>query len=79
MVRRGRGAPKNLSWAEAPKAPELVTSASEGFRTGQRVCLGYVEGRRAGTVDGFTIDGYGVDLPATRHEHGIYDPDHERP
>ena len=61
------------------EAVGFVTSASEGFRTGERVCLGYVEGHLADTMGGFTIDGYGVDLPATRHEHGIYDPDHERP
>ena len=61
------------------EAVGFVTSASMGFRTGARVCLGYVEGRHAHTTTGFTIDGYGVDLPATRHEHGVYDPDHERP
>ncbi len=61
------------------EAVGFVTSASMGFRTAQRVCLGYVEGRHADTVDGFTVDGYGVDLPATRHAHGIYDPEHERP
>ncbi len=32
-----------------------------------------------GTTEGFTIDGYGADLPAVRHAHGIYDPHHERP
>lgn len=48
-----------------------------GFRTGQRVCLGYVEGRYVDTVEPFTIDGYDADLPATRHAHGVYDPDHE--
>ncbi|MDW3178247.1 MAG: FAD-dependent oxidoreductase [Acidimicrobiia bacterium] len=57
----------------------FVTSASMGFRTGKRVCLGYVEGRFADVTDGFTIDGFGADLPATRHGHGVYDPDHERP
>ena len=61
------------------EAVGFVTSASEGFRTGERICLGYVEGRHADTVDGFTIDGYGAHLRAVRHEHGIYDPDHERP
>ena len=57
----------------------FVTSAAMGFRTDLRVCLGYVEGQHATTTSGFTIDGYGVDLPATRHDHGVYDPDHERP
>ena len=57
----------------------FVTSASMGFRTGQRVCLGYVEGRFADHTEGFTIDGYGVHCPAQRHAHGVYDPDHERP
>ena len=57
----------------------FVTSASMGFRTGERVCLGYVEGRYADRVDGFTIDVYGADCPAKRHRHGVYDPDHERP
>ena len=61
------------------EAVGFVTSASEGFRTGARVCLGYVEGKYRDTVEGFTIDGYGVPCPATRHAHGIYDPDHERP
>ena len=56
-----------------------MTSASMGFRTGERVCLGYVDGRHAGTTEGFTIDGYGADLPAVRHEHGVYDPEHLRP
>ena len=32
VVRRGRGAPKNLSRAEAPKAPELVTSVPAAAR-----------------------------------------------
>ena len=63
----------------AGEAVGFVTSASEGFRTGERVCLGYVEGAYRDTVDGFTIDGYGADCPAQRHEHGIYDPGHERP
>jgi len=57
----------------------FVTSASMGFRTGQRVCLGYVEGRFAEQMDGFTIDVFGSDCAAQRHAHGIYDPDHERP
>ena len=61
------------------EAVGFVTSASEGFRTGMRICLGYVEGRHRDTTAGFTIDGYGVDCPAVRHEHGVYDPDHERP
>ena len=61
------------------EAVGFVTSASMGFRTGLRVCLGYFEGRHADTTDGYTIDGYGAHLPATRHEHGVYDPDHERP
>lgn len=50
-----------------------------GFRTGERVCLGYVEGRHSGTTESFTIDGYGADLPADRHAHGIYGLRHERP
>ena len=53
--------------------------AAMGFRTGERVCLGYVEGRHASITEGFTIDGYGADLPAVRHAHGVYDPQHERP
>lgn len=57
----------------------FVTSSSMGFRTGRRVCLGYVEGRHAATTAGFTIDGYGADLPAERHASGIYDPEHHRP
>jgi dimethylglycine dehydrogenase len=61
------------------EAVGFVTSAAMGFRTGKRVCLGYVEGRHSGTTEGFTIDGYGADLPAVRHSHGIYDPLHERP
>jgi len=61
------------------EAVGFVTSASFGFRTGERVCLGYVTGEHAATTDGFTIDGYGHACPATRHAHGIYDPDHERP
>ena len=61
------------------EAVGFVTSASMGFRTGERVCLGYVEGRHADTTDGFTIDGFGARLPAVRHEHAVYDPDHERP
>ena len=61
------------------EAVGFVTSASMGFRTGRRVCLGYVEGRFADHTDGFTIDVYGTQCPATRHDHGIYDPEHERP
>lgn len=61
------------------EAVGFVTSTAMGFRTGERVCLGYVEGRHSGTTEGFTIDGYGADLPAVRHTHGIYDPLHERP
>jgi len=57
----------------------FVTSASMGFRTGRRVCLGYVEGRFADTTTGYTIDVFGTDCPAERHAHGIYDPDHDRP
>ena len=57
----------------------FVTSASMGFHAGERICLGYVEGRHAHTVEGFTIDGYGAHLAAVRHEHEVYDPGHERP
>ena len=57
----------------------LVTSASMGFRTGHRICLGYVEGRFAETTSGFTIDAFGTPCPAERHPHGIYDPHHTRP
>jgi dimethylglycine dehydrogenase len=61
------------------EAVGFVTSASMGFRTGQRVCLGYVEGAFADRMDGFTIDVFGTDCEAQRHAHGVYDPDHERP
>ncbi len=61
------------------EAVGFVTSASMGFRTGQRVCLGYVEGRFADRMQGFTIDAWGHDAPAERHPHGVYDPDHTRP
>ena len=61
------------------EAAGYVTSASYGFRTGRRVCLGFVDGRFADRSDGFTVDAWGAQLPATRHEHGIYDPAHERP
>ena len=57
----------------------FVTSASMGFRIGRRVCLGYVEGRFADRMDGFTIDAWGHDAPAVRHVHGVYDPEYERP
>jgi dimethylglycine dehydrogenase len=71
----------------APSAPirvdgqavGFVTSASMGFRVGQRVCLGYVEGRHDKTTEGFTIDVFGEHAPAQRHEHGVYDPNHDRP
>jgi len=56
-----------------------VTSASPGFRTGTRVCLGYVEGTFADARDGFSVDVLGTPCPATRHVHGVYDPDHQRP
>ncbi len=61
------------------EAVGFVTSASTGFRTDTRVCLGYVEGRFADTMDGFTIDAYGYDCPAQRHAHSVYDPDNARP
>ncbi|MGI9606111.1 MAG: GcvT family protein [Acidimicrobiales bacterium] len=61
------------------EAAGFVTSASLGFRTGQRVALGYVEGRFAGATSGFTIDVHGTACPATRHAGGVYDPTHERP
>ena len=71
----------------APSAPirihsrtvGFVTSASMGFRTGQRVCLGYVEGRFAATVTGFTVNVLGTDCPAQRHARAVYDPTNERP
>ncbi len=56
-----------------------VTSTSPGFRTGSRVCLGYVSGQHSATVDGFTVDVFGARCPATRHPHGVYDPNHDRP
>ena len=56
-----------------------VTSAAMGFRTGKRVCLGFVEGRYADTSEGFTIDGFGADCPAERHRGAVYDPANERP
>ena len=56
-----------------------VTSATMGFRTGKRVCLGFVEGGSADIADGFTIDGYGADCPAVRHRRAPYDPLNERP
>jgi len=61
------------------RAVGFVTSASMGFRTGLRVCLGYVVGQFASTTSGFTIDVFGGSCPAQRHEHGVYDPGHERP
>lgn len=70
-----------------PSAPILVdgcpvgfvTSASMGFRTGERVCLGYVVGDHRETVDGFTIDVFGTSCPAQRHPHAVYDPGNLRP
>ncbi len=56
-----------------------VTSAAMGFRTGKRVCLGFVEGRFADVKHGFTIDGYGADCRAERHAGAVYDPDNKRP
>ena len=56
-----------------------VTSASPGFRTGTRVCLGYVQGRHAAADTGFTIDVFGTPCPATRHRRAVYDPDRRRP
>ena len=56
-----------------------VTSASTGFRTGTRICLGYVEGRYAAAGTGFTIDVLATPCAATRHNEAIYDPEHERP
>ena len=71
----------------APSAPirvdgrlaGFVTSASMGFRTGQRVCLGYVEGRFAASTTGFTVDVFGTECPAKRHFGAVYDPVNERP
>ena len=57
----------------------FVTSAAMGFRTGQRVCLGYVERRYAGISSGFTIDVFGAACGATRHAGAVYDPAHSRP
>ena len=56
-----------------------VTSAGPGFRTGTRVCLGYVRDRYAQADSGFTVDAFGTLCPATRYRHAVYDPDHERP
>lgn len=56
-----------------------VTSTSWGFRTGERVCLGFVSGRFVDRIDGFTIDTWGSACPAVRHQHGPYDPGHDRP
>ena len=71
----------------APSAPirvhgrtaGFVTSASLGFRTGQRVCLGYIEERFAAADTGFTVDVFGADCPAERHNGAVYDPTNERP
>ena len=71
----------------APSAPiringrpvGFVTSASMGFRTGRRVCLGYVEGPFAATATGFTVTVLGTDCPAQRHARAVYDPSNERP
>ena len=71
----------------APSAPirvdgepvGYVTSSSYGFRTDQRVCLGFVEGRFADTDTGFTIDVFGTECPASRHRQAVYDPPHLRP
>ena len=57
----------------------FVTSASSGFRTGTRVCLGYVDGSHAAVDTGFTIDVFGTPCPATRHREAVYDPEHQRP
>jgi len=50
-----------------------------GFRTGQRVCLGYVEGRFAASATGFTVDVFGTDCPAKRHFGAVFDPANKRP
>ncbi len=65
-----------------PSAPILmngqpvgfVTSAAMGFRTGQRVCLGYVQGKYSNTNSGFFIDIFGTPCPARRHTKPIYTP-----
>ena len=56
-----------------------VTSASTGFRTGTRICLGYFEDHHAAAETGFTIDAFGTPCPATPHTEAIYDPEHQRP
>ena len=61
------------------KPAGYVTSAGTGFRTGTRVCLGYVEGQFAAVDTGFTIDVFGTPCPAARHRQAVYDPDHQRP
>jgi len=42
-----------------------VTSAGPGFRTGTRVCLGYVERQFAAADTGFTIDVFGTPMPGS--------------
>lgn len=63
----------------AGEAVGFVTSAAMGFRSGLRVCLGYVQGRHDQTDHGFTIDAYGTNCPALRHRRAVYDPDNLRP
>lgn len=56
----------------------FVTSASMGFRTGKRVCLGYIEERFAASTAGFTVDLFGTHCPAERHFGAVHDPANQR-
>ena len=77
----GEAAVASAAAAQLLNTLGLPNAGSVGtvFRTGTRVCLGYVEGRYAAVETGFTIDVYGTRCPATRHREAVYDSEHKRP
>ncbi len=55
-----------------------VTSASQGFRTGKLLALGYVKRASLATDGSCTVRAFGTDRAASRHNPHVYDPENAR-
>ncbi len=55
-----------------------VTSASQGFRTGRLLALGYVERGRLAMGAACVVRAFGQDRAAVRHSPHVYDPENIR-
>ncbi|WP_120501401.1 FAD-dependent oxidoreductase [Roseovarius sp. EL26] len=55
-----------------------LTSVSMGYRTGKLLALGYVKNGSLSMGEECSVQAFGVERNAVRHEHHVYDPENSR-